>query len=153
MGNETAVRLWEAFSTNHPSVPERCDGVWKLGDSEDYTKWSNVLVLSGLKTVYSYPVEAMCSEGISCPEVNDHYVLLDSTGVAVAVIQILDGQICPFDEVSESFAYKAGEEDRSLETWRENHKPFFKRVLERNELEFSTKMDILCVEFEVVFAA
>lgn len=153
MENESANRLWEAFSSNNPSAPDEYNGIWKLGDSEEYIKWSNVLVLSGLKTVFSYPLEVWRLEKRAVPESNQHIVLLDSQGTAVAVIQLLDVQTHPFEDVPESFAHKAGEGDRSLDTWKENQKPFFKRVLDEHALEFNTKVDILCVEFELVFAA
>lgn len=153
MQNESAIRLWEAFSKNKPNFPEQFDGIWKLGDSEEYTKWSNRLVLSGLKTVCSYPLEVFLGSSQPVPEAGDHYVLLDSQESAVAIIQLLDVQTRPFEDIPESYACKAGEGDRSLDTWKENHKPYFKRLLDAKGVEFSTKIDILCVEFELVFAA
>ena len=48
-------------------------------------------------------------------------------------------------------AFKEGEEDRSLEYWREVHKKFFRECLEEYELEFSENMKVVCEEFVVVY--
>lgn len=153
MGNESAVRLWNTFTRDKSDIPDQFDGVWQLGDSEEYTRWVNTLILSGLKTVFSYPLEVWQRTKGNIPKEEDYYVLLDSQDSAVAIVQILNVHVCPFDELSEDYVSKAGEGDRSKETWSENHKPFFRRVLEEQDMEFSTKIDLLCIEFELIFAA
>jgi uncharacterized protein YhfF len=49
---------------------------------------------------------------------------VDGSGVPVAVIEIVEVFIAPFNEVSEHFAYEEGEGDRSLAYWRQAHRNF-----------------------------
>ena len=48
--------------------------------------------------------------------------------------------------------YLEGEGNRSLEYWRQVHEEFFTEELKTIQQKFDTKMELVCEEFEVVFA-
>jgi uncharacterized protein YhfF len=59
--------------------------------------------------------------------------------------------ITPFSQVTEEHAYKEGEFDRTLSSWRECHSEFFTTELKKIEREFTEDMPVVCEEFEVVY--
>jgi len=59
--------------------------------------------------------------------------------------------VLPFDEITDTFAFKEGEGDKSLAYWRAVHKDFFSRCLKEAGLAFNEKMKVVCEEFEVVY--
>ena len=57
-----------------------------------------------------------------------------------------------FDQVSQEHAYEEGEGDRSLEYWRKVHTDFLTRELAGINKAFTKKMQVVCEEFELVYA-
>lgn len=62
------------------------------------------------------------------PEVGDYSVILDSKGKPAGIIRTTSVVVKPFDEVEEAFAYSEGEDDRTLESWRREHRKYWTRV-------------------------
>lgn len=54
-------------------------------------------------------------------------------------------------DVTEDFALKEGEGDRTLAYWRRVHEDFFTQELRAEGLEFSPEMKVVCEQFELVF--
>ncbi|MDR0199901.1 MAG: ASCH domain-containing protein [Streptococcaceae bacterium] len=63
----------------------------------------------------------------------------------MCAIRTTKAYVVKFSEVSAENAYKVGEGDRTLTTWRRVHETFFK-----SDRQCSPDMDVLCEEFEVV---
>ncbi len=99
------------------------------------------LIVSGVKT-------ATCSAYVPDGEeirVGQRAVVLNSRNEPVCTIETTKVEKVPFHKISEAFAYKEGEGDRSLEYWRQEHKRFF----EENG-GFSEDMMLLCEDIKVV---
>ena len=60
--------------------------------------------------------------------------------------------VTAFDQVSQEHAYKEGEGDRSLEYWRKVHIDFLTRELAGINKAFTKKTQVVCEEFELVYA-
>ena len=122
---------------------------WAFGGAPDKLA---KLVLQGVKTATCSSLALYEHENEEIPKVGDYSVILDSDGQAVCIIRTTKVYIETFDQVSERHAYLEGEGDRSLEYWRRVHEEFFNEELKTIQQEFDTKMELVCEEFEVVFA-
>jgi len=85
------------------------------------------------------------------PEVGDYIIIINWAGIAQCIIQITNVDIIPFEEVTEEFAAKEGEGDKTLSFWRKVHRKFFTLGLKEYSKIFSEDMLMVCEEFEVVY--
>ena len=139
----TAQEMWDrsGFQGNYQA--------WAFGGAPDKLA---KLVLQGVKTATCSALALYEYENEEIPKAGDYSVILDSDGQAVCIIRTTKVYIETFDQVSERHAYLEGEGDRSLEYWRQVHEEFFTEELKNIQQEFDTKMELICEEFEVVFA-
>ena len=139
----TAQEMWDrsGFQGNYQA--------WAFGGAPD--KLAR-LVLQGVKTATCSALALYEYENEEIPKVGDYSVILDSDNQAVCIIRTTKVYIAAFDQVSERHAYLEGEGDRSLEYWRRVHEEFFTEELKTIQQKFDTKMELVCEEFEVVFA-
>lgn len=59
--------------------------------------------------------------------------------------------LVPFNQVSADYAFKEGEDDRSLAWWRKAHRYFFAPYFKECGLIFTADSKIVLEEFEVVY--
>ena len=136
--------MWQrCFGSNG----DGCDS-WAFGDDADRLA---KLVLQGVKIATSSAYALYAIDGESLPEAGEYSVILDSHDNAKCIIKTAKVYVTSFDKVSEDHAYKEGEGDRSLDYWREVHENFFTRCLKEAGLAFSTSMEVVCEEFEVIY--
>lgn len=152
MENESVNKLWASFRLQNPSAPETCEA-WSFGDSKEMADELCELVLEGLKTATS---SAFCLYELQkerVPKEGDYSIILNGNNEAVGIVQNRKVTILPFDEVPEEIAIEEGEGDRTLDYWRRVHEDFFKRAFAKENLTFTTKIEIVCEQFELVYAA
>ena len=139
----TAQEMWDrsGFQGNYQA--------WAFGGAPD--KLAR-LVLQGVKTATCSALALYEYENEEIPKAGDYSVILDSDGQAVCIIRTTKVYIETFDQVSERHAYLEGEGNRSLEYWRQVHEEFFTEELKTIQQNFDAKMELVCEEFEVVFA-
>ena len=98
------------------------------------------LVIKGVKT-------ATCSTedepNTSTP--GERWVVLDGKGAPRCVIESTEVAYRRFGEVDAAFAYDEGEDDRSLESWRNAHRMYFGR-----QGKFREDMMLMCERFRLV---
>ena len=85
------------------------------------------------------------------PEVGDYAVITNWKGVAQSITQITSTNTIPFKEVTEEFAAKEGEGDKTLSFWRKVHRKVFTLELKEYSKKFSEDILVVCEEFEVVY--
>jgi len=85
------------------------------------------------------------------PKVGDYIIITNWKGIAQCVIQITNINIIPFEDVTEEFAVKEGEGDKTLTFWRKVHRKFFSLELKEYNKKFSEDMLMICEEFKVVY--
>ncbi len=143
----TEKELWKEFITKN-NIDDCEYEAWSFGAEPDLLA---ELVASGEKTATSsaYPLYALENEPL--PKVGVYDVILDSKGEAVCVIQTKKVYVIPFKEVTAEHAYKEGEGDKSLDFWRKVHEKFFTECMEEVDLKFTSDMEVVCEEFEVVY--
>jgi uncharacterized protein YhfF len=130
----------------HPQMPAE---VFAFGDSKELADELAELVRTGMKTATCSALWSYEDEQKPLPRKGDLSIVIDGSGVAVAVIETVEVFIAPFNEVSEHFAYEEGEGDRSLAYWREAHGNFFRRQRFKDR-SFNEQMPLVCKRFRPV---
>ena len=111
-----------------------------FGDTPELADELLALVLAGRKTATCFAAR----DGQQT-EVGQRWVVRDGTGRPRAVIETVELAQRRWEEVDEAFAHDEGEGDRSLATWRENHRAYFAR-----NGGFSEDMPLWCERFRLV---
>ena len=134
-------RYWEG--------QEKPEGMtaWQFGENPDYLAQ---LVVDGVKTATCSAYDLYEIEGEPLPKVGEYSTILNSKEEPVCIIQTIDVQILPFNEVSEEFAYAEGEGDRSYTYWRNVHVKFFADELKSIGKEFIEGMLVVCERFKLI---
>ncbi|MGQ7336236.1 ASCH domain-containing protein [Streptococcus suis] len=76
------------------------------------------LVLEGKKTATAGALKSYQFENVGIPRLGQYNIVLDSKNQPLCIIRTTKVEIIPFLEVSSEQAYKEGENDRTLESWR-----------------------------------
>lgn len=152
MINESVEELWGNFKLQNPNLPDHYEFL-TFGQTESAANKSAALVLEGLKTAKTTLLLEYQEEKKSIPTKGDYAIILDGRHQAIGVVQILKVRVIPFDEVTDEIAYEEGEGDRTLSTWREFYQLYFQQQCKANQHSFSTKIEVVCIQFELVYAA
>lgn len=102
---------------------------WAFGDDARLADELLGLVLEGTKTATSSLLSEYGDDTAPLPTVGDLSIILDGTGHPRALIRTTEVEVLPFTDVTVDFAAAEGEDDRSLEAWREGHTRYFSRQL------------------------
>lgn len=156
-------RFWDlarpkAGRTSHGgTVGERSENVvpppaWSFGDTPALADELLDLVLSGRKSATASLVVEYDDVSEPQPRKGDLSILLDGAGDPRALIRTTRVDVVPFSEVTAEFAYLEGEDDRTLESWRESHERYWRRALAGTAHEFDPSLDVLCERFQVLYS-
>ena len=124
------------------AVPEQYQGLrsFAFGDGPALADELLDLVIKGIKT-------ATCSTedepNTSTP--GEHWIVLDGKGNPRCIIESTEVTYRRFGEVDAAFAYEEGEDDRSLQSWRDAHRNYFGR-----QGKFREDMMLMCERFRLV---
>jgi uncharacterized protein YhfF len=155
MDHRTAIEhLWQSYlATLSPGAqPSPPPEPWIFGDSPRLADELATLIMAGTKTATCAALWEYEADGEPLPQPGQLGILQDGAGRPLAVVQTVEMQIKPYDQVDAAFAYEEGEGDRSLAYWREAHRRFFTRVLAVIGREFNETMPLVCERFRVVFS-
>lgn len=116
--------MWSRFCSENGIDPATHYEAWQFGGAPDNLA---ALVMLGIKyaTASLYDLYEVEDEE-PMPQEGDYSVILDSKDEAVCVIQTIQLDVIPFDEVGEDQARGEGEGDKSLSYWRKVHDWFFR---------------------------
>ena len=149
----TAEQLWHKFCSEMKVDEATSYEAWSFGGDVATADELLELVLQGRKfgTASAYD-EYVAEDALDeLPEIGDYSVLLKSNGEAVCIIRNYDVYIRPFNEVPPFHAYAEGEENRSLENWKDIHTKFFSPSLQTIGKPLSEKSLIVCEKFTVEY--
>ena len=124
------------------SVPAKYQGLrsFAFGDGPALADELLDLVIKGIKT-------ATCSTedepNTSTP--GERWIVLDGKGNPRCIIESTEVTYRRFGEVDAAFAYEEGEDDRSLQSWRDAHRNYFGR-----QGKFREDMMLMCERFRLV---
>ena len=122
---------------------------WAFGGAPDKLVG---LVLSGTKVATCSSLDLMRHVGEPIPQPGDLSVILDAAGDAVCIIRTTRVYVETFGRVTAEHAFKEGEGDRSLDYWRRIHLEYFTEELAAAGLRFGQSSELVCEEFELVYA-
>ena len=150
----SALQFWREYVDGLPAGqprPQTAVDVFAFGDSKELADELAELVRTGLKTATCSALWSYQDEQKPLPRTGELSIVIDGSGVPVAVIEIVEVFIAAFNAVSEHFAYEEGEGDRSLAYWREAHRNFFRRQRFKDR-SFNEEMPLVCKRFRLSFS-
>ena len=146
----TREELWNEFCAWSGEDPEQAHEAWAFGGDPDGLA---ELVIRGRKTATASLKLLYQIEQEPLPRAGEFSVITDGAGEAVCVIRTTRVYAVPFRDVGPAQAFREGEGDRSLRAWREIHRSFFAEELAPYHRAFDESMEVVCEEFEPVYAA
>jgi uncharacterized protein YhfF len=141
--------MWKSYRQSHPGATTY--DAWAFAGGGDLGDELACLVLRGLKTATASAYIIYEIEKAPIPKVGGLSIILRSDGDAICIIRTTDIHICRFHEVTADHAFREGEDDRSLESWREGHRRFFTQELAAHGLTFDENMLVVCESFVVEY--
>jgi len=144
--------FWAAFQAATGAVADaRFYEAFAFGDSEELAASLAQLVLAGRKRATAGLLWALEAEGKRLPRAGDLSVVTTWAGQPLCVIETLQVDVVPFDQVGAEFAAREGEGDGSLTYWRQAHAEFFARECARLGRTASDAMPVVCERFVVLY--
>ena len=146
------AEFWNRFDADAGGIdPTRFYETFHFGDNEEMANSLAGLVLEGTKRATAGALWSFEHEGKPLPQPGDLSVVTSWAGSPLCVIETVQVDIVPFNEVTAEFAAVEGEGDGSLEFWRLEHARAFSRECARIGRVFSESMLVACERFRVVF--
>ena len=131
----TPESLWQEFVRKFPEYKGKSYDTFTFGDKPDDLLH---LVLTGQKT-------ATCCiyRGGTLGSAGDISIVLDAKGDAQTIIETTNVSTVPFNQITEDFARKEGEGNKTLASWRKIHLSFWGNIPLDTPLE--------CEEFKLLY--
>lgn len=146
------LRLWDDYRAAHPHLPDEPDvDVACFGDSPELADELLAFVTDGPKRATAGLVAAYAADGDPLSRIGAHWVACDGSGTPRVVLRSIELRVGPLHSVDAQFAWDEGEYDRSLATWLDGHRRFFRRECERIGIEFSDDLEVVFERFRVVW--
>lgn len=146
------LAMWADYRAAHPGLPvEETPSVEAFGDSPGLADELIAFVTDGPKRATAGLVAAYAADGEPLPRIGSHWVACDGSGAPRVVIRTRELRVGPLSSVDAQFAWDEGEYDRSLESWLEGHRAYFRRECERIGIDFSESLEIAFERFDVVW--
>jgi uncharacterized protein YhfF len=147
---EVAV-YWDSYRKNSHLPKDTRWEAWSFGDNPRLADELLSLVLANKKRGTADLVAEFKYRGEPTPEVGGYSVILDGRGKPAAIIRTSKVEIKPFLEVTAEFACSEGEDDRTLESWRREHKKYWTRTLAGRGENFDESSLVVTETFELVY--
>lgn len=146
----TEMQMWNEYIKINRNAKDY--DAWCFGGNTPET--ANILadlVLKQIKTATASAYPLYEAEDAPLPPVGGYNIILNTKGEAICITETTKISVVPFKKVSKEHAYKEGEDDRSIEAWRECHTKFFATGLKSIGQVFTEDMLVVCEEFKVVY--
>ncbi|WP_168625936.1 ASCH domain-containing protein [Cryobacterium sp. BB307] len=147
-----AAAMWALYAHAHPDAIRGEDyTVDRFGDSAELADLLLRQVTHGPKRATSTLVADFAAEGEESPRIGSHWVACDGAGAPRAILRTLELRIGDFGSADELFAFDEGEDDRSLESWRAEHRRYWQRTSAARGATWSEADEIVFERFAVVW--
>jgi len=146
--------FWQSYlEAQNPALsdPAATYEAWSFGNTPKMADELGALVVQGIKTATASLVWTYDHEGERYPQIGDISIILDGAQNPICIIEIIEVQIQPYDEVGEQHAFEEGEGDRTLAYWRKVHWNFFAQECKSIDKRPSSTMPIVCERFRLIY--
>ena len=148
-------RYWEQFLASlaeDEQKPERYVEAFFFGTRPDSAHEITPLVLDGTKTATGALLWAIEADGKRPARPGDLWIVTDGGDDPRCVIETIDVQVIPFDEVGSEYATWGGEEDRTFASWRRMYWRYIESECARIGRIPHEKAPLVMERFRVVYA-
>lgn len=146
--------FWQTYLATLPAgtqPPATTYTAWPFGDSPEMADELGQLVKTGVKTATCSLCWEYEADSEPVPQVGEVSIILDGRGEPLCIIETIEIEIKPYNEVDAQFAYDEGEGDRSLAYWRAAHWRFFSRSCDRIGRQPAETMPLVCERFRCIY--
>lgn len=150
MSKEKYREFWEKVKAER-KLEGDYNFAFGFGDSKELKDELIELVLDGTKMATTSLFKELELLGEPTPTVGDYNILLDGDNKPRAVMRTIDTRLMKFKDVPEEHAWVEGEDDRTLEAWKEDHTRYWIRVGKRLGFDFHEDMEVILERFEVIY--
>ena len=143
--------MWEAFlvATELP-LDTPCSLV-EFGYEGEMQDDLAALVVAGSKRATTSLLRWYGAGGERYPLAGEYFIVVDSQKVAACVCRMTKIEERAFADVDEAYAYVEGEGDRTLATWRRDHRAFFEAEAAANDFIFDDTSHVVLETFVVLW--
>lgn len=134
-----------------PDLTNQVYDIRQFGDHPALADTLGALILAGVKTATCSALWEWVAEGRELPRPGAKTLVLDGRGQPLCITETIEVTIQAFKDVDDQFASEEGEDDRSLESWREEHWKYFSRVLPEIGKQPTPDMLLVCERFRLVY--
>ena len=98
----------------------------------------------GGSSYHNYGLAAdFAAEGEPLPRIGGHWIACDGAGEPRVVLRSVELRVGRFDSVDAAFAFDEGEDDRTLESWKDNHRRYWQRTCAARGVEWREDDEIV----------
>jgi uncharacterized protein YhfF len=149
---EAGLAMWGRYRTANPDVPADDDVVVEcFGDSPELADELIALVVDGPKRATAALVAEYAADGDALPRIGSHWVACDGAGRPRAVLRTGELRLGPVSSVDAQFAWDEGEYARTLESWLDGHRRYWRRSCDRIGIGYSDDLEVCFERFRVVW--
>lgn len=150
---KAAEVMWSEYAAAHPEAVRLCPEytVEHFGDSAALADDLLRAVTHGQKRATSELAAEFPARGESIPRVGSHWIACDGGGVPRVVLRSIELRLGSFASADAAFAHDEGEDDRSLESWRIEHRRYWERGCAARGTKWSEDEEIVFERFSVMW--
>jgi ribonuclease BN (tRNA processing enzyme)/uncharacterized protein YhfF len=146
------LAMWSSYREANPDLPDETEPpVECFGDGPALADELIAFVTDGPKRATASLVAAFAADGEPLPRVGGHWVACGGDGQPRVVLRSHELRVGPLSSVDARFAWDEGEYDRTLESWLDGHRRYFRRECERLGTEFSDDVEVVFERFSIVW--
>jgi len=143
-----AKELWDKLCKDKNIDKKTKFESWQFGENPNELA---ELVMRRIKTATASAYDLYKYDNEPFPQVGDYSVILDNKNQAVCIIRTTKLYVKQFNKVTEEHAFKEGEKDRTLLSWRAIHRKFFGEEYKNYPIKFTEESNVLCEEFTLEY--
>ncbi|EMQ98944.1 ASCH domain-containing protein [Paeniglutamicibacter gangotriensis] len=148
-----AAAMWAQYAAARPEAVGLCPvyTVECFGDSPALADALLHEVLHGTKRATSTLAREFLDEGVELPRVGSHWIACDSAGAPRAILRSIELRLGTFADADADFARDEGEDDLSLESWRHEHRKYWRRTEAARSRTWNESDTIVFERFELAW--
>ncbi|AKX34627.1 hypothetical protein SLITO_v1c10160 [Spiroplasma litorale] len=121
-----------------------------FGNTEEMANDLGKLVLNGTKKATSSLLKQYEIENENIPKVDQYSIVTDFKGNPKCIIKTTNVRFIKYKDMTFDICKLEGEDD-NLESWKNKHYTFFKRIADENNFVFNEDLVIVFEEFKLVY--